>query len=124
MRLALCFSAALMSLYAQGSGSSAPPIPSMDHGLPDHPFQVTRTSTGHLTKIEDGIISLDDEKIKEPRTLRRQGKIRVTADKKSELGGQKKLTVEDLKPGMYVKITYRAEVNTILEIRVLKPKSA
>jgi hypothetical protein len=69
---------------------------------------------------------VEDQKSKEPRKLKlaNAAKVRVTADKKSELGDKKKLTVADLKAGMYIRVTYKPETDTVIEIRVLKPKDA
>lgn len=128
MRLRFLVTAALAAspaLFAQGSGSTAP-APPAGAGVPERPFQVTKTSTGVLTSIRDGIVTLDDEKLREPRKLNVavQDSIHVTADKRSELAGRKKLSLADLKAGMYVKITYLPETKSILEIRVLKPKAS
>ena len=115
---------AAVTLQGQGSGSVAPPQgPPLDSA--DRPFEVTRTSVGKLSVIEGDLVVVDDDKIKEPRKLRTaNAKIRVTADKQSELGGRKNLKLDDLKAGMYVRVTYRPDSNTIVEIRLLKSKTA
>lgn len=112
-----------VGLLAQGSGSAAPP-PSAGDQFPDRPFAVTRTAAGQLGSIQSGFLILDDEKQKEPRRLKLTSKVRISADKKSSLGGRKKLALDDLSAGLYVKVTYLPESNEVVEIRVLKPKSA
>jgi hypothetical protein len=116
-----------LGLFAQGSGSSYPaPEPAGPIAFPERPFEVYKSSTGTFVAIEDGVLVVDDQRIKEPRKLKlmNAAKIRVTADKKSELGNRKKLTLADLGAGMYVRVTYQAETNAVIEIRVLKPKDA
>jgi len=120
LALGYLFGAAM--LLAQGSGSAAPP-PMAGDQFPDRPFAVTRTA-GNVSSIQPGFLILDDEKQKEPRKLKLTSKVRISADKKSPLSGRKKLILDDLVAGLYVKVTYLPESNEVLEIRVLKPKSA
>lgn len=122
-QLVLGFLLGAALLLAQGSGSVAPP-PTAGDTLPDQPFTVTRSAAGNLSAIQPGFLILDDEKRKEPLKLKLAAKVRISADKKSAMAGRKNLTVDDLAAGLYVKVTYRPETNEVVEIRVLKPKSA
>ena len=121
-QLALGFLFGAAVLLAQGSGSVAPP-PTAGDTLPDQPFTVTRSASGNLSAIQPGFLIVDDEKRKEPLKLKLSAKIRISADKKSSLAGNKKLTLDDLTAGLYIKVTYRPEINEVVEIRVLKPKT-
>lgn len=120
LALSLLFGTA--ALWAQGSGSAGPPA-STGEPFPERPFEVTRTASGSLGRIEPGFLILDDEKQNEPRKLKLTSKVRITADKKSALAGRKKLTVDDLTAGLPLKVTYRPDNNEVIEIRVLKPKA-
>lgn len=122
--LVLALVMGMATVFAQGSGSAGPPPGPQGGDLPDRPFEVTRTAAGAIGAIQPGLLILEDEKAKEPRKLKLTAKVRITADKKSQLGGRKKLTLDDLSSGLYVKVTYRPETFEVVEIRVLKPKSA
>lgn len=121
-QLALGFLFGAAVLLAQGSGSVAPP-PTAGDTLPDLPFTVTRSAVGNLSAIQPGVLILDDEKRKEPLKLKLASKVRISADKKSSLAGRKRLVLDDLAAGLYVKVTYRPETGEVVEIRVLKPKT-
>ena len=109
-------------VFAQGSGSTNPtPAPAAgDLPFPEQPFRVTRTATGNLASVGEGHVVVEEPKAKEPRRIRVDAKVRVTAHKKSELGGRKKLTLGDLRAGMAVRVVYEPETNRAVEVRVLE----
>lgn len=122
MRVLMLILLSIPAAFAQGSGSvSAPSAPSTGGGYngPDSPFAVTKSVSGKIVEIhkEAVIVELADGSkrlVKLPKALH------IKADRDSELAGKKKLAAEDLSEGLPVKVTYRAEDNIALEIRVLK----
>ncbi|MDX2267770.1 MAG: hypothetical protein NW208_06665 [Bryobacter sp.] len=116
------------ALFAQGSGSSAPPSYGASGGGLEHNFTVTKTVNATITDITPNVIVVKEvnkkgvEKVYE---VRYDAKMRVSADKKTEIGmAKKKLTHTDLAVGQFVRITGRADDQVAVDVRIIPAKKA
>ncbi|GAB4407086.1 MAG: hypothetical protein OHK0021_18300 [Bryobacter sp.] len=116
------------SLLAQGSGSSGPPPSTGGGGGLEHNFTVTKTVSATITDITPNVIVVKEvnkkgvEKVYE---IRYDAKMRVSADKKTEIGmAKKKLTNTDLAVGQLVRITWRADDQLAVDVRIIPVKKA
>jgi hypothetical protein len=114
-------------MWAQGSGSSAPE-PRTGGGLSEIPFVVTRTADATILEITERVMVVREvdrkgrERIHE---LRIDAKLSVRADKKTEQGQtKKKLSVMDLMAGQMVRVTWRADDQWAMEVKVIPEKKA
>lgn len=81
----------------------------------------SRSTVGKVLKVnaDEHFIVIDEPK-GGPITFIVDKNTRIKADKKTELGSKKDLTLADYRPGQTVKIVYRLEDRRALEVR-LKP---
>ncbi len=126
-RIAALFS--IMSLptilFAQGSGSTAPP-PGMDTRLDypsETPFAVTRSVSGKILRVDtkEKTIVVEDAKGKHYQ-FKIQADTKFKADKKTELQNRKNILLGDFETGQMVRITYLASNNAPTEIRLRREK--
>lgn len=89
--------------------------------LPEFPSIVTESAVGRIASFGRGVIAIEDSRTGRVRELRLAQRIRVTAHKKSALGGRKKLTAEDLAVGLFVRVTWIPE-RGVIEVRALEEK--
>jgi hypothetical protein len=124
--LAVFVALALPALaHAQGSGTSAVPRPpDLSGAEAAQPFAVTRSVTGRIARIDaaNHLLIIEDDKGKHYELKLAKG-THFKADKKTELAGRKKLTIDDFEIGWAVKVTYLASDSTITELRLRKVKS-
>jgi len=115
------------SALAQGSGSSAPtgrPSGGLSTDMPDNPaFAVTRTLTAKITTIDvaKNIIVVEDSKGKQYAIKIEKG-TKLKADKKTEFGHKKNLSLADFEAGQPVRITVLASNGMAIEVRMVKEK--
>lgn len=108
---------------AQGSRSAGPSgneFQSLDS------FDVFRSVAGVLLEVNEpeNVLAVqvgpkEDERV----SFKLGAKIRLTADKKSALGGRRTLQLADFASGQPVKITYRATDKSVIEMRLLRSPS-
>lgn len=112
-----------ITLLAQGSGSTAPSSGAEPPSLDQSPFIVTKSVDATITEITPNVIVVREVNRKGKERIyefRLEKKMSLSADKKTELGAsKKKLTLQDLQAGMYVRITWRDGDLTVLALRVL-----
>lgn len=94
------------AVFAQGSGSIEPPRPPSNVGFPedDNNFVVTRSTSGTIVGLKEGILTIKTDKDKEVQ-------IALAKETKFKLG-KKSLNSDELsdelfKEGKSVKITYK-----------------
>ena len=111
---------------AQGSGSSAPNARrgvGADTG--DTPaFAVTRTLTGKVASVDPALntIVVEDGKGKKYAIKIEKG-TKLKADKKTEYGHKKNLSLADFEAGQPVRVTLLASNGMALEVRMVKEKA-
>ncbi len=120
LSLTFLFFALPAVVMAQGSGSTAEPPTPRSSGVEDiaTPFIVTRSVTAKIVEIdvEKGIFVVEHEgKLV---NVKVDKKTRFKADKKSELGGRKSLSLADFFVGNTVKITFIPADGRIVEVRL------
>jgi len=113
----------LMTLLAQGSGSTAP---ARTEGIQDRPFIVTKSVDGTLVDITNNVVVIKevakDGKVKF-HEVRIDAKMKLSADKKTELGQAKRqIVLEDFKPGFFVRLTWNPEANLVVSLRIIPEK--
>ncbi|GEM_PF-1526414 len=115
----------LMTLLAQGSGSTAPPVAP---GIEDRPFLVTKSVDATVVDITSNVVVVKEVakngkvKIYE---LRIDPKMQLSADKKTELGQVKRrIVLADFKPGSFVRLTWIPESNIVVSLRFIPEKPA
>lgn len=112
-----------MIALGQGSGGISPASVGAGGGagadIGSSPFEVTKTIKLRLVEApKDGkIVVVEENGTKHLVALAK--KLRIRADKFTEFGGKKKISQDDLQPGMLLKITYRASDFVALELRIL-----
>jgi len=112
---------------AQGSGSSAPYgnrgaiAPDTDRPA----FAVTRTLTGKVASVDAALntIVVEDDKGKKY-SIKIEKSTKLKADKKTEYGHKKNLSLADFEAGQPVRITLLASNGTAIEVRMVKEKKA
>ena len=103
-------------------GKANTPSPMID-GVRSDPTFPSRV-TGTILAVDDARRLVMIERADKTRlTFLVDPKARIKADKDTELAGKKNLSLGDYKRGQVVSITYRAEDNTALEIRLRRPRS-
>jgi len=114
-----------MTLLAQGSGSTAPPVAP---GIEDRPFLVTKSVDATVVDITSNVVVVKEVakngkvKIYE---LRIDPKMQLSADKKTELGQVKRrIVLADFKPGSFVRLTWIPESNIVVSLRFIPEKPA
>ncbi len=122
-KLALLFVALMIPVaaVAQGSGSVTPSTGTVGPGGGD-PFEVTKTIK--LTVVEvraNGTIAVKDE-TGQAVVVKVEKSVSISAEKGTELAGQKKMKIDRLEPGMVIRATYRVSDNIVVAIRILKVK--
>ena len=115
-------------LMALSVGISIPSLASVDgaHSSWDSevdgqfPTEVTRSVKLVVKEIHPnrGVVFIDTE-LEESHTVQLAEDIQLTASKKKDFGGRKKLEFADLKVGQIVKMTFRISDGAILGITVL-----
>lgn len=111
---------------AQGSGSSEGarhPSRSAGSEASESPFVVTRMVTAKIAEVnpEAGTLVLEvNGKFSKIKIDRRT---RLKADKKTEMGGKKKLSLADFGVGQTVRVTYIPSEDRIVEVRLRFEKS-
>jgi hypothetical protein len=82
-------------------------------------YEMTRSLSGKIALIspEEFTLTLEDDKGKRYQFII-SGKIKLKADKKTELGEKKELTLDDFQAGQSVKITYWPSTKKVAEIRL------
>ena len=84
----------------------------------------TNYFTCTITKVLPGrVLMVKDEQTRSFRYLELTPTTSVKAKKKSEFGGRKKLSFEDLTAGQQIKVTHLISTGEILKIRVLGQSS-
>ncbi len=119
----------LMTLLAQGSGSSGSVGPSPSAaGLEDKPFIVTKSVDATLVEITPNVIVVKEvgkngkEKVYE---IRYNSKVQFSADKKTELGqAKRKLNLEDFKPGQFVRLTWIPDIGVAVALKAIPQKQS
>ena len=111
-------------LSAQGSGGVSPSGvgggAGSAGGIGGSPFDVTKTIKVRLVEIaKDGAIVVADNNGAR-HSVKLDKKVRIRADKDTEFAGKKNIEQDDLQPGMFLKMTYRASDLVALELRILK----
>ena len=107
-------------LSAQGSGGVSPSGVGSAGGIGGSPFDVTKTIKVRLVEIaKDGAIVVADNNGAR-HSVKLDKKVRIRADKDTEFAGKKNIEQDDLQPGMFLKMTYRASDLVALELRILK----
>lgn len=102
---------------AQGSGSTGGPNPSS--------FEVLRSLDGEIESLDqrEGVLVLLKEKDGERMRFRIDPKIKLKAERKSELADRKDLTVAEFRAGHLVRVTFRTSDSTAVEMKLRAPKS-
>jgi hypothetical protein len=106
---------------AQGSGSHGPVVRPPTYGGDSlENFNVLRSFEGTLHAIDEkeAAVIVDEAKTGRRVSFLLDRKVKLKADKKSELGGRKDLSLADLKPGQPVKLTVRTTDAVVVELRV------
>lgn len=109
--------------WAQGSGSTAPEPPTpFGPEVPRESFATVHQLEGTLVSVDEreGVITLDERRTGRRASFRIHDKIKLKADKKSELGGRRKLTLGDFKAGHPVRITFRTSDLMAVELKLKK----
>ena len=110
---------------AQGSGSSAPTARrgGIAPGTDAPAFAVTRTLTGKVASVDavKNIIVVEDDKGKKY-TIKIEKGTKLKADKKTEYGHKKNLSLADFETGQPVRITVLASNGMAVEVRMVKEK--
>jgi hypothetical protein len=119
--------AASGTVFAQGSGSSSrvgggpqQRVPGSNSAENRNPFVVNDDMKGRITRIDAtaNLIGVEDKK-GEVRTFKIAAECKLKADKKSELGEKKDLSLKDLQVGQPVKVVYRASDSAAMEVKLL-----
>lgn len=85
------------------------------------PLTVTETMKCRITAIEaDGTILVQDEGSEEAHPLAYSQKTRITAQRKKDFDGRRKLELSDLVVGQDLKVTHRPATGEVLQVKVLK----
>ena len=115
-------------LVALTLGVSAPSMASVDGAQSpwdsvedgQYPTEVTRSVKLVVKEIHPngGVVFIDTE-LEESHTIQVAEDIQLTARKKKDFGGRKKLEFADLKVGQVVKLTFRTSDGAILGITIL-----
>ena len=85
------------------------------------PLTVTETMKCRITAIEaDGTILVQDEGSEESHPLAYGQKTRITAQRKKDFDGRRKLELSDLAVGQNLKVTHRPATGEVLQVKVLK----
>lgn len=107
---------------AQGSGAGGRQ-PSPTSGVPreESAFTVTRTVKGTIAdlNLEERRLVVEDKKGNR-HSLKVSDETRYKADKKTELAEKKDLALRDFQTGQLVRVTYRSEDETAVEVRLAK----
>ena len=115
--LQIAFSVCLLvstGALASGSARSTMSTSSVD------PLQVTQTVKCKVIAInEDGTVIVRDLKTQKEQTLMVQKATKFSAEKKSNLGRRKNITVADLEVGHELKVTHRPAARQVLKVKVL-----
>ncbi len=111
-----------VAAFAQGSGSGGRQ-PSPTSGVPrdESAFTVTRTVKGTIAdlNLEERRLVVEDKKGKR-HSLKVSDETRYKADKKTQLAEKKDLALRDFQAGQLVRVLYRPEDETALEVRLAK----
>jgi hypothetical protein len=112
--------------FAQGSGAVAPaPSGGASSGLDIGAFEVTKTiKLRFVSAAKDGTTIVLAEENGTQYSTKLAKKVSISAEKGAEYAGKKKLGLDNLEPGMLLKVTYRASDHAVLELRILKKKKA
>jgi hypothetical protein len=121
---------AVLCLAAGGLSASTPysgprPWDSEDGSGGGGPFpnEITRTMNCEIRRIlEPGVVELYDPESKRLHQIRLSDRIELTAQRKKDFGGRKKLEFGDLKSQQSVKVTFRPSDGQILRIKVVQDK--
>ena len=85
-----------------------------------YPTEVTRSVKLVIKEInQDGSVVLLDIEREESVAVQLSEKVELSALKKKDFGGRKKLEVADLKVGQIVKVRYRTSDGQVLSIKVI-----
>ncbi len=106
------------------SMSHTPPADPLMERLGKDPAQYSRSVTGTILAVDSNRGSLTiqtDSGAKLQFTV--NSKVRARADKDTALAGRKDLSLRDYTPGQFVRVSYRLEDNTALEVRLKHAKS-
>lgn len=114
-----------MTLLAQGSGSTAP---APTQGNQDRPFVVTKSVDATLVEITSNVVVVKEVakngKVKYYE-VRIDPKMQLSADKKTGLGqANRRIVLEDFKPGYFVRLTWIPEANLVVSLRIIPEKPA
>jgi hypothetical protein len=110
---------------AQGSGSHGPVVRPPTYGDSLENFNVLRSFEGTLHAVDEkeGAVIVDEVKTGRRVSFLLDRKVKLKADKKSELGGRKDFSLADLRPGQAVKLTVRTTDAAVVELRVRAPRT-
>ena len=110
---------------AQGSRSSAPSVQPPGPGADTPVFAVTRTLMGKVASVDpaQNLIVVEDNKGKKYSIKIEKG-TKLKADKKTEYGHKKNLSLADFEAGQPVRVTLLASNGTAIEVRMVKEKKA
>ncbi len=110
-----------VAAFAQGSGPGRQPSPTSGVPREEPAFGVTRTVKGTIAELnpEERRLVVEDKKGKR-HSLKVSDETRYKADKKTELAEKKDLALRDFQAGQLVRVLYRPEDETALEVRLAK----
>lgn len=110
---------------AQGSRSSAPSVQPPGMGGDTPVFAVTRTLMGKVASVDaaQNTIVVEDGKGKKY-SIKIEKDTKLRADKKTEYGHKKNLSLADFEAGQPVRVTLLASNGTAIEVRMVKEKKA
>jgi hypothetical protein len=105
--------------FAQGSGSSS----GIASARAERPFAVTKTVLGKITEVKaSGLLVIIEDSKGKKYEVRIDRKTKFSAEAKSEAGGKKDLSFDDLQTGQRVKVVFREsdKTATMLQLRAAK----
>lgn len=95
-----------------------------EDGSGPFPNEITRTMTCEVRRIlEPGVVELYDPDSERLHQVRLSKDVELTAQRKKDFGGRKKLEFADLESRQTVKVTFRPSDGRILRIKVVPAKT-